>query len=264
MFKKLYTSNSRKGFAIIQVVIAAAIFSLLALAMSNLIIDQKKSIVYLEDQLERVQLIRNLELILADINSCQNTLQGLLITSDPSIPVSALKDNRGNDLYQSSSVNGMLRIGQIHLSNSSLTTASTYGFIDINIPIERVRSGGGPKQLKTYVTKLGIEVSAITRRVISCSIPEPHFLGGGTLQMNGSGNVICKPLSFAAGYTEDQVVLIGNNYYKSGDVGAWTNWTVYFKDINYNNGTGQVCIDSGGWSGAVNSEYVKWMAFRKL
>ncbi len=162
--------RNEKGFALIQVIVAAAIGSVLSLAMTNLILEQRISIAYLEDKLEKIQLIRNFETILKDKMSCQKTLEGVRVgsSSTQKINVNGLKDNSGNVVYESNSIIGRLAVGQISITNESVPGPSSSGFINIIMPVSRTRQGEGPSVFKPLEFKLNVTISA-SRVITSCS-----------------------------------------------------------------------------------------------
>lgn len=162
--------TKQEGFAIIQVVIAATIFSFLALAMGSLITEQKKSITYMEDQLEKIQLIRNFETILRDGLSCQKTLKDIKVNRSKKIKVAitGLKDNSGKTIYKSNSSVGNLLTGQIYIKNLSIPGPTSSGFIQVFMPLERKRHGGGPKALRPLEFTLMVTVDGGSK-VTDCS-----------------------------------------------------------------------------------------------
>ncbi len=149
-------------------IIAASIFAGLSLAVSSLIVDMRKSTSYLEGQLEKIQLLRNFETILKDGMACQQTLQGITIPQARAANVLSLKSNSGAPVYHSDSISGKLRIGQITVKNDTLPGPDSSGFVDVEIPIFRNQSGGGPQALKPLEIKINVTVDA-ARVVTSCS-----------------------------------------------------------------------------------------------
>ena len=58
----------------------------------------------------------------------------------------------------------------------------------------------------------------------------------------------------------------GNLYYDEAGAKskAWGHWTVHFKDMKPADGTGVVCIDSGGWGkegGSWDAENIFWIVY---
>lgn len=261
--QQINENREQSGLALIQVVIAASIFSFLALAMNSLIVDQRYAVIALEDQLKKIQIVRNIETVLKDGISCQQTLNGINLSGPSRINFGSLKDNSGDIIYTSNSASGSLELGQMYLDNSTIGGPDSYGFIDVNIPIRRTRTRTGvPIDLETYKTKISVTTDS-SNTISSCSIPDPNLLGSGTVHMTGVGNIICKTINFRGGYTESQVTLTGTLYYPPATVGTWSHWTISFSNVNYTAGTGSVCMDSGGWSGTVGAEWVKWIAYKQ-
>ncbi|MGH1468032.1 MAG: type IV pilus modification PilV family protein [Bdellovibrionales bacterium] len=169
--------KSQKGFALIQVIIAASILSVLALAVADLISSQRSAVSALEDQLEKIQLIRNIETVLKDGLSCQLSLENTTIgAAGVSTEVPFLKDNTGTTLYQSSTVSQNLLVGQITVTNDSVPGHSSSGFITLEVPIRRVRTGGGPQDLRPYRAKLAVTVDS-SSRVTNCSNSQNSIVG---------------------------------------------------------------------------------------
>lgn len=163
--------GNENGSALIQVIIAAAIFSIISLAMSNLIVEQRQATAYLEDQLEKVQFIRNLETVLKDGLSCQKTLQGVSIPGkNKSVKIASIKDNTGTVLYKSNSITGRLKVGDIKVLNQSVLAPDSSGFVEIEVPISRTRKGGGPATFKPYKSKLSITVDS-SKKATTCFNP---------------------------------------------------------------------------------------------
>ena len=104
----------RNGFALLEVVIAAGIMSVLSLAMGKLIADNIGANFQLSDQLEKVQIIRNLETVLKDGVACKKTLGNENVgVKGSEHNISTLNDNLGSVIYSSNSEQGSLYIGQI-------------------------------------------------------------------------------------------------------------------------------------------------------
>lgn len=167
--------NNQKGFSLIQVMVAGTIMSLLSLSMASLIADQRTATAQLEDQLEKVQLIRSIESVLGDSLSCQNSLSGVSIPANGgSVNVPSLRDTVGNALVSSNAVEGNLMVGQIILRNSSVGSGVSSGFVDIMVPISRVRKGGGPAEMKPIETRVNVSVNA-ARNVVGCTGNSVNF-----------------------------------------------------------------------------------------
>ncbi len=171
--------KNEKGFVLIQVMIAATVFSVLALAMMNLISEQRDATAYLEDQLEKIQLMRVFETILKDGIACQNTLGPIQLPRTRAVDIASLKDNSGADVFQSNQPYNHLLIGQVRVTNDTVPGPSSSGFVDIEMPISRIRTGGGPAHLKSLQFKLGVTVDA-TRRITSCSAAGSGTIDYGT------------------------------------------------------------------------------------
>lgn len=154
-----------KGFSMIELIVATTILSFLSLSIATLMLEQKKSISLLEDQLQKVELVRNLETILRNGLACQQTLSGVVIPVSGTTNVTDLKDNSGAIIYSSNTDNQKLRIGQITVANSSVPGPSSSGFVDIQIPISSLFRG---LAFKSIQMKVNVTVDA-GRAVTSCS-----------------------------------------------------------------------------------------------
>ncbi len=149
----------QKGFSLIQVIITSVIASVLALAFSRLIATQMASTSYLEDKLEKIQIVRNIENLLKDDLSCQNSLKSSKIDfKNKKIKVNFqhFKDSKNNNIYSSNKASDRLFIGQMTFTNISLNTPNSYGYIKLQVPISRVRKTGGPTEFKPYETTVQV------------------------------------------------------------------------------------------------------------
>jgi type II secretory pathway pseudopilin PulG len=143
--------RNQSGFALLQIVIAAAIFAVLASAISSLLVQQKSAIVRLEDQLLKVQLMSSVESLLSNTESCRQSLLGLSILPVGRVtPLSQIKDHRGNTVYQSESTIDFLEIGQIQILNETIDAPNSSGFISIEVPLKSLRGWQGASDLKPY------------------------------------------------------------------------------------------------------------------
>lgn len=190
--------KSIDGFALIEVIVAATIMAFISLAIGTMILNQQQSSIYIEDQLEKIQLVRNFESILDDGTYCQQTLNGTFIPAAGSTNIPSLKDATGTDVYVSNTVEGNLNIGQIQVSNDTVPGPSSSGFIDVTIPITRVRSGGGPKELKPVVYKVKVTVDA-AQLVTRCA-SEMQVLESGTAYDGRTGNIACASINKTCAY----------------------------------------------------------------
>ncbi len=87
-----------------------------------------------------------------------------------------------------------------------------------------------------------------------------QIVGSGKVNMGGSGNRVCKGISFQGVADPTKLYLTGNMFYPGGP-GGWGGWTVTFDSINALAGNATVCIDSsGGYSGVTGAEWVAWQA----
>lgn len=156
---------NRNGFSIIELVIASSIMAFLSLAMSSLFIQQKNSISELEDQLEKVELVRNLETILKNGLACQLTLAGVVIPSSGNSNIANLRDGSGAVIYSSNTIANNLQIGQMSVTNDTVPGPSSSGFVDVTMPVSRVKNGVSFKPIQL---KINVTVNA-ARAVTSCS-----------------------------------------------------------------------------------------------
>lgn len=189
--------KNQSGFSLIQVMVAAAIFSVLSLAIGNLLIEQRKAISYLEDQLEKVELIRNFETAIKNSESCRRTLQNVQVPSRRAGHVESLQDNLGNVIFESNSTNRNLNIGQMTIENESLAGSPATGLVKLTVPLTRTRSGIGSNAFQPLEFRINVTLNS-SRAVISCDgnsttdcIGNP--VGGDTVYQNGdtwSGRIL--------------------------------------------------------------------------
>jgi prepilin-type N-terminal cleavage/methylation domain-containing protein len=159
----------KNGFSLIEVMIVAAIFGFISLAIGKLIIEQQKSITYFEERMEKIQLTRTLETILSDQQACHHSLSGLQIPNqNATIQIANLKDNLGRAVVRSNQKDGRLNIGQITLINQTLVAPLTSGLVDIIVPVNRTGTGGGPSHFKPLQHKVRVRVNS-SNVVIGCA-----------------------------------------------------------------------------------------------
>lgn len=161
--------RNQSGMTLIQVMVAATVMSILGFYVSDLILSQTQMVVYLEDQLEKVEIDRNFESILKNHDSCQNTLQGtqLSVSSNTSQPVAGLRDGSGNFIYESNKESGKLALGQMVVVNESVTTPASSGFVNLVLPVSRTRKGQGVSQFRSLEHRVSVVVDN-NMRVTSC------------------------------------------------------------------------------------------------
>ncbi len=160
-------SNS-KGSALIGVIVAATITSVIGLAMASLISSQTNSVVLLEDKLEKLQLSRVMEDLITDGLSCGNTLNGLNVGAVGSkANVASIKDSSNVLFIGSNSDSGFLKIGQISFLNKSISTTNSTGVIELTVPINRKRHSSGMKVLKSIQIPINATVDAASK-ITSC------------------------------------------------------------------------------------------------
>ncbi len=154
-----------KGFSLIEVVISTTVLSVVMLAVSTLIVQQQKATSQLSDQLNKIEITRNIETILKDGLACQQTLSGVYIPPSASNNVTHLRDNLGNIIYSSLTNFQNIGIGQISVKNNTVPGPSSSGFVDITVPIRALRSN---IDLKPISLKVNVTVNP-SRIVSSCS-----------------------------------------------------------------------------------------------
>jgi hypothetical protein len=156
---------------LVQVLVSAAIMGILALVGSNILTNQMQSMTFLQDQVERNQLTRELDTLLLNKTSCLLNLSGtqLLEQSTQPTPLQRLSYPDGSLFLQSNLERGQLKIGQMELINSPLPST-----IELVVPMERTRHGGGSSQLKPY--RISLIVSRDNRgEIVSCDSSSGGF-----------------------------------------------------------------------------------------
>ena len=161
--------HRQAGFSLIEVLITAGVLSILSLAMANLTAQQRKSTAYLERQLAKVDLIRNIETILQDGPNCQKTLETITMPAvDASVDVASIKDSSGAEIYESSEIYNRLKLEKIEVINRTVVSASSTGFVDMLVHIKLEESAEGPKALYPGVFRLSVTVDG-SNIVSGCS-----------------------------------------------------------------------------------------------
>ncbi len=169
-----YKINCKKqdGFTIVSVAVAASIASVIALAISTLIVSQASSVSYLEDRLSRVALDNELQLNFSYPQTCINSLRGKPIAATQNI--TNLKDKNANEFISTSPASAlssfdMIRISSIKLVNDNATNApNSTGNMNLLVNIERQRSSG-PKELSPKELKLTVTTDA-SGNIDTCSL----------------------------------------------------------------------------------------------
>jgi prepilin-type N-terminal cleavage/methylation domain-containing protein len=153
------------GFTLIEVIISVTLLSFVSLLFADFLFQQKKSIFELEDQLEKVEIVRNLETVFRNGLACQQTIAGAIVPAVGSTNITDIKDNSGAVLYSSNTIVNNLTLGQITLTNDTVPGPSSSGFVDISIPVMRTRPG---TYFRNIDMKINVTVNA-ARAVTSCS-----------------------------------------------------------------------------------------------
>ncbi len=69
----------KKGFTLIEIMIAVGIFGFLSLSMANLFYGQVKKVGYLEDLFEKEKINREVVALLKSTSSCNAALLGVMV-----------------------------------------------------------------------------------------------------------------------------------------------------------------------------------------
>lgn len=164
--------KNENGFLMIQVIIAGTILSIMSLAVGRLISQQWKTTLYLEDKMERLELLRDIEIYVKDGGSCAQTLAGLTIPKiEKTANIASIKDSFGDVVYKSNTVKHALKVGQIKILNLSVVNPNSSGLVEIEVPISRTRdqSGqNGPQIFTPYKSKVSVVVDG-SNKISTCS-----------------------------------------------------------------------------------------------
>ena len=157
----------QRGFSLVSVMTSVAIFSVVALAMGQLIIEQQRATAFLQDSFQKIQLSRTIDSLLRNPAACGQSIAGQILLNSGVSTVLHLKDQGGTPLFTSNRLIENLKIGQIYIENETVPGPSSSGFVKLFVPIERTRKGGGPSQLTPFQIRLPVQVNA-RRRIVQC------------------------------------------------------------------------------------------------
>jgi prepilin-type N-terminal cleavage/methylation domain-containing protein len=156
----IYLKNS-KGFSLIEAIITSAIMAIVSLAVGQVFLSQLQANTFLEDQLIKVQLTREVEMVAANSDACMKTFDTVnLLAPGSSMPLVSFKDSMDNPLVSSSQDYEKLHIGQMTLLNESVPSTGGTGSVKVVIPISRTRKGGGPSVFKPLEVRMMVTANA--------------------------------------------------------------------------------------------------------
>lgn len=273
---------NKRGNSLIQVIVAAGIAAIISLVIAGMMADQNKAAKSLGEKLLSYELQSQMGSLFKNSDYCNCAFQGKTfdMTATPPVLVGAdqftlLKEGYsaptptctvagGNFIptIGTTVAGSTMTVGSIGLGELMLVSAGVYK-ADLSVGFNNtVRS---IKPIKTNV-QFSINMTGpepmTAKPFANCSVGTNFFggarvIGHGFFQSFGSGNVICFPISFEAGHPSTKVLFFGGILYPSGG-GSWNAWSIFFRNINYLTGNAEICMDSGGWSGVVSSEWLNY------
>lgn len=145
--------------------------TVIGLIVASMMTDQARTVAFLQDQMNKIEINRNAETILKDRVSCQQSLQGLRVpvSTTATTDLIALRDENGAVVYRSNTIRDNLRLGQMTIQNVSVSAPNSTGFVNISIPLRRTRTGGGPTDLQGIELMTMVKVNA-ARDITGCSV----------------------------------------------------------------------------------------------
>lgn len=187
----IYNQN---GFSIIQVLVASTVASFIGLGISSQVINQSQNISYQEDRFSHQNFGKELRALLGDQDSCQNTINNLVVPAAPNAAtnLTEIRDSADQVVYNTTNRNTFegLRIRSIQLKNQDISGALTQGRALVEIQVERARAPAGldNQVMRTIVLEKQVTIDG-SRRVTSC------------LDDNFSGDFPCLTAYRAINYT---------------------------------------------------------------
>lgn len=179
--KHLILNN--RGNSLIGVIIAAAVGVIVMSAVAINMVNQAKSVSFLEDRLSRVGFDRQLKNIFTSPNTCGNTLNGGVVPGlGTERPVNVINDRNNNVIYDLASADPNLKsFDRLNISSMSLLnidtplTLGSSGNMKLNVNLARQRNGGGLDAVAPIELDLFVSTDPVTGRISDCS-----FTGGVT------------------------------------------------------------------------------------
>jgi hypothetical protein len=164
--------TGQRGVSLINVIVAAGVTAVLALAMVNLTSNQLQSVAYLEDKLSQIDMKNLLISSLSVGDACTQTLEGKGV--QPSQELRQIKGKDGKiiiDLDDSDlSVYEKLNLNNIRLENvDTPAAADSEGMMTLFIDTERQRSGGGPTELKPVKLTIRVDTDG-SGNIATCDV----------------------------------------------------------------------------------------------
>lgn len=246
-------NQNKKGFSLIEILVAVGIVSIVGFALTTLFISTQKQNKFIEQKLEKVELEQSIVKLLSDNSTCSCLLNGpAWSTGTTEINLASLKNGcSGNDLIQASqpiNPNSQIRIDTIKIKDiSDVGSGMISGVIEIKLkdtiqPMKPIVISG-----QSFIT----DNVATPTKITSC-------LGG---SINSGNAIACGPnTTKTAG-----VVGSGNGFLVTGNKLVSGNWEessekiccYFIRDPAFGHcgyGAGGVCLmchDMSNW-GNVN------------
>jgi len=151
--RTLQNHHLERGSALISVIIAGAIMTVILLGTTQMIERQGNSTSFLEDRLSKIDFKGVLIGKLSDANACSETISGLQVRAEQVLQ--QIREKDGSAAYSSSgsTLNSFdkLNLTQLKLINVSTPNApNESGTMKIRVSLVRQRKGGGPQELEPF------------------------------------------------------------------------------------------------------------------
>jgi len=278
-FKQIF---NQKGNSLIQVIVAAGIMATIAMGVASMMANQNKEAKAMGEKLLSYELQSQMKMLFENPDYCNCAFNGKTfdMTATPPVIVAADQFTRLKEGYSvptptctvaggdfiptvGTGVPGSTTtVGSIGLGSLTLVSPGVY---KANLSVGFNNSIRVMKPIKTNVqfsVNMGGPEPMTAKPFGGCRDPALatsglRIIGYGRFQSSGSGNVLCYPIVYESGHPVGKVMFLGNHIYPSGG-GGWGAWSIFFSTINTAAGTASVCMDSGGWSGAVGSEWINY------
>lgn len=142
--------KSSKGFALMEVMVAAVIIGIIAVGLTAFIDNSIQSQNFVTYKGEKDNMMNDIRSLLGNSTACYNTFTGQTYNASLSASITQLKDKNNTVAYQTATPysNNMLLIDQMVLDNYDLTTQQA----KFMVKFKTIRRVLGPEYLVDYIT----------------------------------------------------------------------------------------------------------------